>query len=453
MITDAKQSSASAFSKKGMFSHYRGFSKNPLLFCEKARHYEGDFYSFRLLSKKIHILSSPYAAQHVLVDRHEAYGRGTTKILKPIIGKGLLTSQGKTWQKRRQLVQPFFHPREIGRLRDVFIAQIDRALHEWDKSGDNVRCIAPFMQRLTLSVVSRSFLKKDAWNIDPRVLHAMDHLYKIVHRRMNRPIDWPLWLPTPENRAFQSNLAVLDEAVQEIIDSARSGEAKQDSGDLIDRIISAKDPLSGQTLTAKNIRDEVMTFFLAGHETTSALLTFLLDFLSRHPHVQDALREELLSLPSDYPLMRDLSRLKLLYGTILETLRLRPSAWSIFRIAREDDLIPGCGQSELSVKSGDIILVSVWNLHHHQDYWQQPKAFDPYRMEKLATQPKGSYLPFGIGDHSCIGNNFAIFEVSLILSKLLRNYRLEAVSPHPLPFIGGITLRPQGDLPLRFSKV
>jgi cytochrome P450 len=435
------------------FYDYRRFTKNPLRFCEESFHQGGDLFSFPLLSRTFHIVSSPAAAQRILLDQNESYGRGTTKILEPILGDGLLTLRGKSWRSRRQLLQPFFHPREIGRQRDMFAEQIDRAIHEWDRDGTEIRHVAPFMQRLTLSIVARAFLKKDVWNTDPGIMHAMDRLHRIVQKKMNRVVDWPLFLPLPDNFAFKADLAVLEHAIAEIIGHAKEGLSGQEGHELIDEIILAKDPESQENLTAKNIRDEVMTLFLAGHETTAALLTFLLDFLARHPKIQDSLRDELRALPSDYPHMRDLNRLKLLNWTILEVLRLRPSAWSIFRRARQDDQITDERGTRRAVKKRDIMIVSVWNLHHHADYWQQPDRFDPFRMEQLATQTKGSYLPFGTGNHACIGSNFAVFEASLIVSKLLRTYTIETVQPQPVDYVGGITLRPQGDLPLRFRKI
>jgi cytochrome P450 len=435
------------------FYNYRKFTRNPLRFCEEAFQQSGDFHSFKLLSRTFHIVSSPAVAQHILLDRKEAYGRGTTKILEPIIGQGLLTLRGQAWRSRRQLMQPFFHPREIGRQREIFAEQIERAVHEWDQEGKEIRHVAPLMQRLTLSIVARAFLKKDLWDCDPAIAHAMARLHRIVQKKMNRVVDWPLWFPIPDNYAFRADLAVLEKAVEEIIVHAKEHPSERDDHELIDKIMFAKDPETQGKLTPKNIRDEVMTLFLAGHETTAALLTFLLDYLARHPAIQDALRDELRVLPGDYPQMRDLSRLKLLNAVITEVLRLRPSAWSIFRRARYDDQITDERGTVFDIKKRDIIIVSVWNLHHHPGYWQDPERFDPLRMDNLAAQTKGSYLPFGAGNHACIGSNFAVFEVSLIISKLLRTYRIEAVQPEPLGYVGGITLRPQGDLPLRLKRL
>ncbi len=216
---------------------------------------------------------------------------------------------------------------------------------------------------------------------------------------------------------------------------------------MIDELIDAEDTESGYRLSKQDVRDEVIQYFFAGHETTATLLSFVLDFLAWNQDWQDRLRQELDTLEGDYPQMKDLSQLKLLSWTLQETLRLRPSAWFLIRQAKRDHELTS-GDEHYAVKKGTMMLMSVWNIHHRSDLWPQPMAFQPARMEALKEQPKNAYMPFGVGKTTCIGNNFAIFEASLILSRLLRHFQFSPVAEHPSGVEAGITLRPLGELKL-----
>ncbi|SMF43419.1 cytochrome P450 [Pseudobacteriovorax antillogorgiicola] len=429
--------------------HYYSFKNDPLGFTSDIYQKWGEFFRFKIFHKSYVVTSSPEIVDQVLVSKDACYKR-YNRNLKPLIGNAMLAADDDDWKKKRRLSQPFFHPKEISKTRELMAEQIDRAVLEWAKDHDGHRwSVAKLMQRLTLAVVSKVFLKQDVWTLSPRVLEALDNLFELVKARVTNPLATPLWVPTPSNVAFKREMGLLYGVIDGMVEDKPGSD---DESILIDRLIHAVDEESGYRLSSQDVRDEVIQYFLAGHETTANLLAFTLDFLAQSPEVQQNLREELLSLEDDFPTMKDLPRLKLLSWTIQEALRLRPSAWFLTRMATSDHQLL-CGTKSYPIYQNDLVIMSVWNIHHRPDLWPEPDQFKPERMAHAKDFAKHAYMPFGAGKTSCIGNNFAIYEASLILSKLLRNFKFEAIHSGPVPYEGGITLRPKGDVQLKVSQL
>lgn len=425
--------------------NFRDFKNQPMQLMEDGLAAHGPYFEMTIFHQLFGVVSCPEMAEQIMASQEANYGR-FSKVLKPLIGDAMLAVDGELWKKKRRLSQPFFHPKEIGKTRQILVSQIERAISEYSQvHRDEPWNVNHLMQRLTLAVVSKVFLKQDVWTLDPKVLAAIDQLFVLVKKRVTNAFAPPMWIPTPGNLSFRRSM----NEIYKVIDQMVSGQHNQgDDGILIDRLIQAEDDESGYRLTKQDVRDEVIQYFFAGHETTATLLSFVLDYLAWNPAWQDELRAELDELDEDYPSLKDLSKLKRLNWTLQETLRLRPSAWFLIRQAKVDHVLKS-GAMRYPIPAGTMMLISVWNIHHRADLWSEPHRFHPLRMEHLKDQPRNAYMPFGIGKTTCIGNNFAIFEASLILSKLLRHFVFKPIADKPASVEAGITLRPSGDIELQ----
>ncbi len=258
----------------------------------------------------------------------------------------------------------------------------------------------------------------------------------------------PLWIPTPRNLAFKRARAELDRVVYDIIASRRRRHAPK--GDLLDMLLAAREQGSGEGMTDRQLRDEVMTLLLAGHETTATTLTWTWYLLSKHPGAARKLRAELdVVLGGRLPGVGDLPALEYTQRVVRESMRLYPPVWVISRTAIEEDEIGG-----YTIPAGSILLLSQYAMHRHPDFWENPEGFDPDRFspERSEGRHRYAYFPFGGGPRLCIGANLAMLETELILAILAQRYRLELLPGHPVEPEPLITLRPRYGMKMMLSR-
>jgi cytochrome P450 len=408
------------------------------------RNQYGDVVRFQVGKRIIHLISHPDLAKYVLQDNNHNYvkGRGLEKA-KSFLGEGLLTSEGEFWRRQRRLMQPAFHRQKINAFLPLMVESTNRMLERWcalQASGTTTLEVAGEMMRLTLEVVSRTLFST---GLTPQEMDAVAEAMPIVLREANLRItsmlDLREKLPIPANRQYRREIEALDSIVYRIIEGRRR--SAEDKPDLLGMLMAAQDEDSGEQMTDRQLRDEVMTIFLAGHETTANNLAWTLYLLSGHPGERSRVQQEVDQILSGAaPNLEDIPRLVYTRQVLDESLRLYPPAWAFGRKAIEADQIGG-----YSIPAGTDVIISPYVIHRHPDFWVNPQGFDPERFTQQASQgrPHYAFLPFGGGPRQCIGNNFALLEGTLILAMLTQKFELNLVPGYLVEPETTITLRPR----------
>ena len=428
------------------------FQADPLrTYAEAARQY-GDIVRFRFGPWHSYLVTHPDYVRHVLQDNHRNYNKGriTHTYLKPLLGEGLLTSEGEFWLRQRRLIQPAFHKQRLAHFGQAMTDKTLAMLQRWQAYADSGEPfdVSAEMMRLTLSIVGQTLFSAEVEDTSAEVGEAMEVAQAHVNYRSTHPFSLPERFPTPRNRRFHQARATFDRVLLDIIEERRrSGE---DKGDLLGMLLAARDEATGEGMSNQQLRDEAVTLFLAGHETTSNTLTWTWYLLAEHPAVARRLREELAAvLGGRTPTVADVPHLKYTVQVIEEAMRLYPAAWVVARGAIGADEIGG-----YPIPAGSMISISPFITHRHPDFWPVPEAFDPDRFtpERSAGRPRYAYFPFGGGPRQCIGNNFAMLEATLLLATIAQAGRLDLVPGHPVVPEPLVTLRPRHGMRMRFVK-
>lgn len=407
----------------------------------------GDMFHFNLLGLDMYLLRDPSLIRYVLQENNSNYTKSVFyKELEIIIGKGLLTSEGQEWKKNRRLTQTAFKKSSVEGFVPIFFEESNVIIKEWkDKTEIDM---AKEMMRLTFRIVGRALfsakLDEDAHIIDRSVGIALEGVIK----RIQSIIKIPLYIPTGANLKLKKAVRDMDVVVNKIISNRI--QSKERVKDLLDTLIYARDEETGQGLSPKQIRDEVITFLLAGHETTSNALTWTFYLLSEHPEIRRKVIEEVRSnIPSSGNIsIADLEKLSLTGRVLQESLRLYPPAWIIERTAISDDII-----GETKIAAGSLVSICTYAVHHSPILWDDPEKFDPDRFlpENEAKRHNFAYIPFGGGPRICIGNNFAFTEAMMILATVLREYEPLVVAGHKVEKEPLVTLRPKYGMKMRLG--
>jgi cytochrome P450 len=419
-----------------------------------AREY-GDVVRFRVGPVDVHLVTDPGGVQHVLQDNNRNYGKQTRGFqkLRLVLGRGLLTSEGDFWRRQRRIAQPGFHRDKIRRFADQMTRATERMLQRWaDRESAAFRepiDIAHEMMLLTLSIVGETLLSLDTTEESERVGAAVTLTLEHIQRRMFAMFPIVDDLPLPSNRRFHRAVRYMDQLVFKLIDDRRASGV--DPGDLLSMLMQARHDDSGEGMSAQQLRDEVMTIFAAGHETTANALAWTFYLLSGHPAVARRLRGELhQALAGRAPRYEDLARLPYTAAVIQEALRLYPPAWVISRSAIGDDVV--CGYR---VPARSIVVLSPYITHRREASWPNPEGFDPDRFlgERTSGAHRFDYFPFGGGPRQCIGNGFALMEAQLVLATIAQRFELHLVPGHATVAEPRVTLRPRGGIPMRLKPV
>ncbi len=412
----------------------------------------GDRVRLRFLYQKAVFLAHPDDIYHVLIQNHRNYVKQTKgyKIMRLLLGNGLVTSEGDFWLRQRRIAQPSFHPQRIRSFGATMVEATAAKLDAWSKSCErgDVIDVAGEMMEVALDIVGRTLLSTPMADHTNTVGPALDIVMPDVFRRTNSPLALPLWVPTKQNRRVRRAMRDLDDVVDGIIAERRQND--DNPSDLLDMLMQARDEKTGEAMSDQQLRDEVLTIFLAGHETTATALSWTWYLLARHPEVESRLHEELDEvLPEGrFPTIDDLHELKWTRLIIDESMRLYPPVPVIARLSREDDVIGG-----VRIPGNTYVFMVPFITHRHPEFWPDPERFDPERFrERPADRPRFAYFPFLGGPRQCIGNNFALMEAQLILATIARRYRLRPVDEEPVGFDVNITLRPEGGMPMRIER-
>jgi cytochrome P450 len=425
-----------------LFGSALDFQRDPLTLLLQSRERYGDVVRYRFGPIAVYQVSHPDGVKHVLVTHRNKYHKGIfQQKFKLLGGEGLLSSEDEFWFRQRRLAQPAFHWQRLAALVQGMTEGAQEVERRWEtflREGHELE-ITTEMTRLTLQIVGRVLLSTDLSQRNDQLrrnlLIALEH----IDYRMSKPFSFPEVIPTRRNRRFIRALSQLDAFVFGLIRERRA--AQSDMGDLLAMLLLAHDEETGETMSDRQVRDEVMTILLAGHETSGVALAWTWYLLSQHLEVERRLHAELDAvLGGRTPSFDDLPQLRYTRMVIEETLRLYPPAWGIARQSIAQDEIGG-----YHIPKGVQLMVSQYVTHRHPDFWERPEAFEPerFRPECTAKRPKFAYYPFGGGPRVCIGNQFALMEMQLILATLAQRYQLSLVPGHRVEVQPLIILRPR----------
>jgi cytochrome P450 len=401
------------------------------------RAYEEDIIRGRFLGRSSFTLNTPDAIRHVLVDNYENYTRAPAgiRVLRPVLGDGLLIAEGRAWKHQRRTLAPAFTPRAVESLVPHMIAVTDETIAKLQAVSGEPVDLRETMQRMTLEIAGRTMF---SFGMDRHGPTLRDFVME-YGQRLARPhfldLLLPLGWPTPQDFARARFRKRWTQFVRLLMAERRAAGKKEGAPlrDLFDLMGEARDPETGEAFTDEQLGDEVATMILAGHETTATALFWSLYLLALDPVTQDQLAAEVAGATVNGA--ADLDRLKFTRAVLDETLRLYPPAFLIAREAAAPDTISG-----LPVRKHDAILIAPWLLHRHEKLWRDPNAFIPGRFMPPAPPPdRFAYLPFGVGARICIGAHFALVEATLALAKLIGAFRVELLDKAPVMPIGVVT--------------
>ncbi|HYC06197.1 MAG TPA: cytochrome P450 [Azospirillaceae bacterium] len=400
----------------------------------------GNVVELPMLGERVLLLSHPDHVRYVLTD--PVFGKSTFyEKVRPLLGYGLVTSEGELWKRQRRLMQPAFHKDAIEGMVAIMVRRTRGLMDEWSAAAASGEPLDAFrhLMRLTQRIVVEALFGDDIGADEDRVTEAANTILAHAERRIWRPLDPPNWVPTPENRRTARSIADLDRIVNGIVDRRREGRPRQD---LLQMLLDARDE-DGQPMPAHQVRDEVLTLLISGHETTGTSLAWALLALALHPAYRRRARSEAATWP-DAPLANSVRQQPFIRAVIDESLRWMPPAWTISRVALEDTEIGGH-----AIPAGTSLMCAPYLVHRNPDWWPDPEAFDPNRWTGESPQAaRRAYVAFGAGARVCIGQAFSMTEMTVVLAEILRRFDFSLLSgadvrPRPM-----IMLKPSPGVPL-----
>ena len=427
-----------------ILGHRSAFARNQLEFLTKCANEYGDIVPLLFGQTPACLLNHPDYIEQVLRKRELFVKRGD--LLRNILGDGLVTAKGESWFRQRRLVQPVFHQKRIANYAKVMVDYTESLLETW-QDGE-IRDIHGDMSSLTLDIVVKTIFNIDFNNIEAKTIgYALsESLDWIERRRKEIPVIGKLF-SFSGNLRFQKAMQDMDETIYKVIHQRRQD---RDNGDLLSMLIQAEDEADGSSMNDKQLRDEVATLMIAGHETTANTLAWTWMLLSQHPQVQDKLLTELEEvLNGRSPSIEDIPHLRYTEMVIKEAMRLYPPVPFIPRKAAVDTEIDG-----YSIPAGCVLIMSQWVMHRHPRYFSEPLTFIPERwrdnFEK--TLPRGVYFPFGDGPRICVGKSFALMEAVLLLATIAQKFQIKLVPDFEITPQVAVALRPRNGIKVLVTK-
>lgn len=413
--------------------------RDPLGFLLRLEREYGEVAFFKLGPQPVYLISNPDYIRDILITHNRNFMKGEgLQRAKRLLGEGLLTSEGEFHLRQRRLVQPAFHRQRIAGYAGTMVEYTARLAGKWQ--GGQTVDVAREMMRLTLAIAGKTLFDADVESEADEIGDALGRMMQQFNR-LTLPFSQLLEkLPLPSTRRFLQGRERLDRTIYRIIDERRR--SGRDHGDLLSMLVAARDEEGdGSGMSDEQLRDEAMTIFLAGHETTANALTWTWYLLSQNPEAERRLHAEIDQVIGDrLPTAEDFPRLKYAEMVFAESMRIYPPAWLIGRRALGDYNV-----GEYAIPARSILLTSQYVMHHNPKYFPDPERFDPERWlpEARESRPQFSYFPFGGGPRLCIGEHFAWMEGVLVLATLARKWRLRLAPGHPVEMQPLVTLRPK----------
>lgn len=422
------------------------FRRDPAGFITHCARTYGDVVHMRIAGEHVYLLNHPELIREVLVAQNKSFKKSRAlELAKELLGEGLLTSESDFHRRQRRLMAPAFQRQRLDQYGRIMIDLTERSIGRWS-DGSHIDAHHEMM-RLTLAIVARTLLDADVEDDAEDVGEAVSDALGLFERITNPAARLLRYLPLPSTRRFFRAKERLDRVIYRIIAEHR----EKHHEDLLNILLEAQDTEEGTGgMTDKQIRDEALTIFIAGHETTANLLSWSWYLLSQHPEAEKRFHDELDHvLRGNKPAPEDAKRLPYTDAVIHEALRLYPPAWIIGRRALVDVDLGG-----YHIPAGTLIMMSQWVMHRDARYYPEPERFRPERWldSKNENIPKFAFFPFGGGPRQCIGDQFAWMEAALVLAETGRKWRLELAETQPVVIQPQITLRPRGGLKMTVHK-
>jgi cytochrome P450 len=416
------------------------FARDPIGFMARSARAYGPVVRWEFPTERGFLITGPKEVERILVteNQHYAKGRLFQQSAQPLLGEGLLTSEGELWRRQRHRIEPSFHPDRLEQYTTIMTERTEKIVNRW-QDGET-RDLHADMMGLTLEIVAEALLGVDIRDRTPAVREALDAI--TTHAEKLRTNYVPLWVPTPLNRRFHRSMDVLDEIVSDIIEDRRADPGE----DVVSSLLAATDE-AGDRMSTEQVHDEILTLLFAGHETTALALTYAFFALARHPEVEADLQAELdATLGNDPPAVGELPELPSTERVIKETLRLYPPVYAILREPKQDVELGG-----YRIPAGSTLTLSQYAVHRDPGLYSDPMAFRPdrWKTDLEANLPRFGYFPFAGGPRRCIGDRFAMLEARLILATVVSQFHLELVSSPSIRFGAGFTMRPKDPIQVR----
>ena len=415
--------------------------------------FDKDFIARRLLWRRTFVVNEPNGVRHVLLDNAQNYKKSelSRRILEPGLGRGLITTDGELWRRHRRIMAPAFDPRSVAGYAPVMTEVTEEMLAQWDALPERSEVdVAVAMMHTTLHIISRAMFSSDSDEIVDVVERGVSEYQTTVRPNLLDLLHFPEWLTELISpRMADGILDEFDASVDRLL-TERGRAPDAEPKDLLARLIAARDTETGGGMTAQEVRDQVVTIFMAGHETTAQALAWTWYLLSQHPAAEAKLHEELAGvLEGRTPRHDDVANLPYARMVLEEAMRLYPPAHTLGRQPIAADEVSGH-----RIPAGSTVLIVPWMLHRKPSLWERPDRFEPERFspERAAARPRFTYLPFGAGPRICIGAAFAMEEGILILATIAQRYRLRLKPGHPVEPQGLITIRPRYGLPVILER-
>lgn len=429
-------------------------ARDPLHFVTDAQQEMGDIYELNLGITKLIMLNHPRHAQHVLIDNARNYTKAGPiwDSLRTLLGNGLPVSEGDFWRRQRRMMQPHFHRQRLAAITDHMVAAIDEGIADWPTRATAQQ---PFnlldaMSAITMRVIVRalfgtSLAHSEIDQVATELTLILDQLLRGVVTQ-----NLPQWLPLPGKQRYERAISRIDEVVFGVIEKVQANPAGEEAGNLIAMLLQMVDAETGEQMTPQQLRDEAVTMFLAGYETTAITLTWAFHFLTQDPSVLAPLQEEVDTVLGDRtPTFADIPQLPYSRMVLQEAMRYYSPSWQLTRTAQADDEIDG-----YTIPAGSEVAVMQHVIHHNPAVWDEPQRFDPLRFtpEAEAQRPKQSWIPFGAGQRLCIGRDMAIMEGQLVLARVLQQYEVSAVPGRVATPHAAMTLRPKDGVWVQLAR-
>lgn len=419
---------------------YQFFRNNPLdWFTELAESY-GDVVQLKIAGQNVVLLSNPADIERVLISNNQNYRKGSFQklVTKSLLGNGLVLAEGEEWRTHRRGLEPVFHPDRIEGYATQIQSHTNQLLDSW--SAGDVIDLEEQMKQLTLRIITDALFGVDITEDVTELSASFTQISEHFERISQTYIYLPEWIPTPRNLAYRRALDTLEAAVEEIIERNRAGDV--DRRTVVSHLIENE---VGWSET--EIRDEMVTLLMAGHETTALALTFTGHLLGRHPEIMSRVTETVRGL-EDENFVEELALCSELDRVVKESLRIYPPVFGVFREPLEDDVLGG-----YRISSGSILALNQWVVHRDSQFFERPEEFRPGRWtdEFEESLSPGEYFPFAAGPRRCLGDRFALLEAKLILAMILREFRIESVADRPLPVVPSLTTQPKHPVRLRLE--
>ena len=413
----------------------------------------GDIVTFKLLKKRAYFINHPELIKEVLTNSSDNYSKKTIsfKIVKEVLGESTFTSVGDEWKRKRLLVQPYFHKSQIATLSNLMTESIEKMLAQWETDCDAGKVIdlTDAMMQVTLQIVVKALFSTALSDEDLHTVGAtFPPLLAATNRRAILPFQWLSALPLSSNKNYQGYIDKLDKIIFRIIRHRRASD--DEPMDLLQMLMEATDGETGQPLTDDELRNEAMTMFIAGHETTANALSWLWSILPRQNVVRTNLEREVDAvLGKRAPNASDYPNLSYCLKVFKETMRLYPPVPMLPRHVETDHKL-----GEYLIEGGSDLFFSPYLLHRHPDFWSHPELFDPHRFDQESHREQHSfaYIPFGGGPRICLGNNFALMEAVFITAMVTQKFRLNVVNGAKIEPLMSLTTRPKYGISVRLER-